>query len=117
MSDTFTFKTNTIFLTLSGNSYELPLNEDTVAICDNIRSEAKAYLSRLNDESTNADTAISDICRFFEGCIDRLLGENVTKEIFGKRPIKLLDLTDLFCFILSKIGSAVAARILDKEED
>lgn len=111
MSNTFKFKNNTLSLTICDLSYTLTLDENTVGICDKIRSDAKEYLSRLNDENNDADAAISDICIFFEQCIDRLLGVGATKAVFGTRPLKLLDLTDLLSFILSKIGSSVAGRI------
>ncbi len=110
MSDIFQFKNNTLSLTLCDQSYTLTLDEDTVGICDRIRLDARDFLIRLNDEKSDTDVAISDICNFFETCIDSLLGKGATKNIFGTRPMKLLDLTDLLCFILSRVGEAVAAR-------
>lgn len=110
MSDTFQFKNNTLLLTLCDKAYTLVIDEDTVKICDRIRSDAEGYLLRLGSENTDADVAISEICAFFESCIDSLLGEGETKMIFGTRPLKLLDLTDLLGYILSKISEVVTSR-------
>ena len=111
MSDSFQFKSNTVSMTLCNRQYTLTVDEDTVRICDRIRTEAKEYLLRLNSENQDTDATISEICKFFEACIDRLIGSGETAEIFGARPIKLLDLTDLLSFILSKIGKSVVGRV------
>lgn len=115
MSDKFQFKNNTLSLILCDQPYTLLLDENTVGICEHIRTDAKAFLMSLNDENTDTDVAISDICVFFEECIDSLLGKGATKNVFGTRPLKLLDLTDLLSFIISKVGEAVAMRFSHME--
>ena len=110
MTDTFRFKSNVVSLNLCDRQYELTVDEDTVRICDRIRSDAKEYLKKLKADNTDTDATVSEICGFFKGCIDSLLGEGVAEEVFGTRQMKLFDLTDLLSFILAKIGEFVVER-------
>ena len=117
MTDTFQFKSNTLTLNLSNHTFNLTVDETTVAVCDSIRQEAKEYLMRLGNQNSDADADISEICLFFERCIDRLLGDGATDTVFGSRPKKLFDLTDLLSYILGRIGSVIALRTNNKAEE
>ena len=112
MTDTFQFRNNTLNLNLSNHTFSLTVDENVIGICDSIRQEAKEYLLQMKDDNSNADAGISEICLFFERCIDRILGEGATDTVFGTRPKKLFDLTDLLSYILGRIG-----KVIEHHED
>ena len=117
MTDRFNFSDRELSLILEDHTFTVSIDDETLKLCSEIRQDTKAYISGLTAKDSVTDATVTEICAFMEACIDRLLGCGSAKTVFGSRPMKLLDLTELLCFILARVSRAVSCRITPHTEE
>ena len=103
MTEEFRLREPWLKLRICGLDFCVELCDETVKVCGEILSEAKAKLAMVRCKKLSSRVGEREICQFFKVSIDRLLGSGSVDKIFGERRQELLDLSDLMCYIVSKI--------------
>lgn len=108
MSDGFDFKNRDgrLCLTLCGKKFDVELDDSTISKCREILSDAKRKLGQMKDGVKNDETSDAGVCSFLQQSMDSLLGTGAVELIFGDRPITLVDITGLTCYVLAKLKNA-----------
>ncbi len=107
MPEEFNFRQEKLCLKLCGNVFCIDLDENIISKCSEILKEARQKLEKVREDCGNSGISDESICKFFQRSIDSLLGAASVGKIFGERPLNLDDLSDLMCYIVTKIRVAI----------
>ena len=117
MTEEFSLRTPRLEVCICGVEFCIELCQRTADICGEILEEAKAKLARLKSKDGEKRVSEADICNFLKASIDKLLGEGSVDKIFGKRRQELLDLSDVMCFVVSKIRDGFESERTDEADN
>ncbi len=117
MTEEFSLRPPRLEVCICGAEFCIELCQRTAEICGEILEEAKAKLASLKSKDGEKRVRESDICSFLKVSIDRLLGEGSVDKIFGKRRQELLDLSDVMCFVVSKIRDGFERERTDEADN
>ena len=117
MTEEFSLRAPRLSICICGTDFCIELCQQTADICCEILDEAKDKLERLRRKDDENCVSEADICRFLKKSIDKLLGEGAVDRVFGKRRQDLLDLSDMICYIVSKIRDGFERQKADEESE
>ena len=117
MTEEFSLRAPRLSIRICGTDFCIELCQKTADICLEILDEAKAKLERLRSKDAESNISEADICKFLKESIDKLLGEGSVDSVFGKRRQELLDLSDMICYIVSKIRDGFERQKADEETE
>lgn len=115
MTEEFRLREPVLTLHICGLNFGVQLCGETAGICGEILEEAKKKLALIRRKDTDCLVSEVEICQFLEESIDKLLGLGSVDKIFGNRRRELLDLSDLMCYIVSKIRDGFLKHGEDSE--
>ena len=117
MTEEFSLRPPRLEVCICGTEFCIELCQRTADICGEILEEAKAKLARLRSKDGEKRVSEADICSFLKVSINKLLGEGSVDKIFGKRRQELLDLSDVMCYVISKIRDGFEKERFDEVEN
>lgn len=117
MTEEFSLRAPRLSLCICGMDFCIELCQRTADICCEILDEAKVKLERLRHKDAENSISEADICNFLKESIDKLLGEGSVDRVFGKRRQELLDLSDMICYIVSKIRDGFERQKADEDAE
>ncbi len=117
MTEEFSLREPRLSMRICGMDFCIELCQKTADICCEILDEAKANLERLRSKDVEGAVSEADICSFLKKSIDKLLGEGSVDRVFGKRRQELLDLSDMICYIVSKIRDGFERQKADEDAE
>lgn len=96
----FEFQSDVFEVDIAGKIYKI----DTAS--DEMQAKIQSVIE-MADKKTNID----DVMRACVACVDAVLGEDATEEIFKDRKVSFMDLIDLMCFLQQQIAEFKAKRV------
>lgn len=99
----FDFQNNNLKLDIAGHIYEIDTTDPVLVkrVLD-FANEAQA-LSKEMDKKEDYVQALEDTITFCLDSIDKILGEDTSKEIFTGRKVGLFDCLDVINYITSEV--------------
>ncbi|MBR5613890.1 MAG: hypothetical protein IKW64_01125 [Clostridia bacterium] len=91
-------------LVLCGNSFYVQISNKTLFKCRRLQKGIKKRLSLIGRGANKKSVSDSGICKLLCRGIDSLLGKGAAQKIFAERQINSADLSQLACYIISKLS-------------
>ncbi|MBQ2931291.1 MAG: hypothetical protein IJE62_00390 [Clostridia bacterium] len=117
MTEEFSLREPKVSICICGTDFCIELSQRTADICCEILNDAKDKLEQLRRKDIENCVSEADICEFLKESIDKLLGKGSVDRVFGKRRQELLDLSDMICYIVSKIRDGFERQKADEESE
>lgn len=106
-----------IVLSVREREFELGAYQEVLAVCEEIRKEAKTQLERMitgNQEDAEIDKAV---CDFLKKSIEKILGPGAVSKIFGDNCCFIPELTEVLCYVISEVGSLFAKNLEETKDE
>ncbi len=94
-------------LKISGQKFELDVDEAVLLKCDDIKKQAKEKLEGLVTGMVETGMEDKAVCVFLVESINLLLGEKAVGAIFADSEPSIKELTELLCYLISQIGAVL----------
>jgi len=82
-------------------------DESILAVCEEIKAEAKQRLSEMKNTENGAECdVLADVGEFLKESIRKLMGDGAVSECVNDGSLTVPEYTELLCSCISKIGDA-----------
>lgn len=105
-----------ILITVREQSFEIGECHQALAVCEEIRQEAKTQLAKLVSNSVEDQKIEKTVGTFLKTSIESILGFGAVSKIFGHEDCPISELTEVLCNVISQVGCCLV-QISEEAED